>query len=142
MDSSFLSQAHRGYSGYRTTYLIRMRLWGLARRFPSGQYVAGFLHGLADCMGRTAVSTPFNFSRFLSAGVYDFSADRSYNGYFSLDGGIIVIADYTTTAEGGDKGDFSSTTGPQNHNDAFATVPTVSSLSAIDIQLLNAMGIQ
>jgi hypothetical protein len=114
---------------------------GVGTAFSSANYVAAFLHEFTECMGRTSVSSPFNFSRFLSAGTRDL-AGSTYNGYFSLDGGNTVIADYTTGAEGGDAGDFSSTTGPQNHNDAIATVPTVSSLSAIDIQLCNAIGIQ
>lgn len=116
---------------------------GIGTSVSSTFYIMCFLHEFAECMGRTAVSTPFNFSRFLSAGTYDFSGS-SYNGYFSLDGGNTPIADYTVSAESpGDKGDFSSSTGPQSHTDVFCTNDSATiSLSAIDIELCNAMGIQ
>jgi hypothetical protein len=114
---------------------------GIGTSYPSASWVTGFLHEIAECLGRVATYAPDNFSRFLSTGSWDL-AGTTASAYFSLDNGVTALAQYDGPS--GDFGDFSGA-GPEGTNDVFCASLGASpsnTLSTIDKQLLNALGVQ
>lgn len=116
---------------------------GIGTGWGSDKIVGVFLHEITHAMGRSAGRNPFNFTRFTSAGVRDFSSNAD-TSYFSLDGGVTKLADYDNTQDGGDflNSGVQDTGGNTDSFDAVQGTSPIETLTAVDIQLMNAMGFQ
>lgn len=73
---------------------------GMGTGWTSAETLGVSLHELRQAMGGIAGRGTFNFSRFLSAGVWDAGAANS--AYFSLDGGTTNLVTYDTTSDPAD----------------------------------------
>ena len=150
--STFASQVAVWYS--------QEKLWGLIS--PTGTEVDGSatfatdidpsllvgvaLHELTHAMGRvpyagsTGQPDIFDFYRFTSPGNMLVNGNSTAPAaYFSLNGGTTKIADYGRTS---DPSDFlnSGLAGPSDPFDEFYSSGTQQSLTAIDLQQLDALG--
>src|SRR6202158_4084791 len=102
------------------------------------------LHELTHAMGRIPYGPQpdiFDLFRFTSAGARLFQGGATAPAaYFSLDGGNTKLADYGRTS---DASDFlnSGVQGPNDPYNEFYTSNTLQSLTTVDKQLLDALGL-
>jgi VCBS repeat-containing protein len=105
------------------------------------------LHELTHAIGRVPYGQPdgpqpdiFDFYRFTSQGTYLFTDNKpASSSYFSLSGGATKLADFGVNS---DPSDFLNS-GVQGSNDAFDefySSSTLQSLTAVDKQILDALG--
>ncbi len=114
---------------------------GFATSFPSSVFLAGAIHELTHALGR--VNGWVSGGTWLTTlDMYTYSApgqlwapNATVPGYFSLDGGVTNLGNFSLA----DAGDFSSSTGS---GDPFSemTDSSATSLTLLDKQILQALG--
>ncbi|HEV2365617.1 MAG TPA: NF038122 family metalloprotease [Caulobacteraceae bacterium] len=108
---------------------------GFGTGWSGDSIIAGALHELTHAMGRLP-GFMFDFFRFGSPGVRVYGANvPAPPAYFSLDDGAHALATFNTSP---DPADFADTT-PNDPFDQTASA-TALSLTAVDIQLMDALG--
>jgi hypothetical protein len=114
---------------------------------PKGEYDFEALaeHEIAEVLGRISavnstkpsLATLYDLFRFSAPGVHSFGF---YNAaYFSVDGGVTDLETFNNVG-GGDRGDWLTTSTTTDAFDATASTGVNMSLSAADLEVLNALG--
>ena len=118
---------------------------------PSNQYdfVGTVAHEISEVLGRIFLSSKsisaYDFFHYSGPGVHDFAANGG--GYFSIDGGKTVLANFNT-AHGGDGADWgaggTSISGGSAFDsfNAFGTRGQFSPVTQTDLTVLQALGFQ
>src|SRR6516164_9678459 len=118
---------------------------------PSNQYdfVGTVAHEISEVLGRIFLSSKsisaYDFFHYSGPGVHDFAANGG--GYFSIDGGKTVLANFNT-AHGGDGADWgaggTSISGGSAFDsfNAFGTLGQFSPVTQTDLTVLQALGFQ
>ncbi|GAC1487495.1 MAG: hypothetical protein NVS2B11_13090 [Acetobacteraceae bacterium] len=103
-------------------------------------------HELSEVLGRISglssstpqFATALDLFRFASTGARTFS--YTGNGYFSIDNGATDLANFNHASNGGDRGDWYSTTATNDIADAFTYNGVQSVFSKIDQTALDVIG--
>lgn len=82
--------------------------------------------------------TPFDLFRYSAPGVLSYGYNSA--AYFSLDGGATVLNRFNNSASGGDRGDWATTAGTSDIQDAFIGKGQRKNLSAVDLAALDVIG--
>lgn len=102
-------------------------------------------HEIMEILGRISglqsaspsLATPLDLFRYSAVGVNNFS--YSAGAYFSFDGGQTVVERFNVNG-GGDRSDIASATGLTDVQAAYLPRGVVMTLSAADLQMLDALG--
>jgi hypothetical protein len=133
-----------GYVGFNAGLSYNFGVSGAA---AAGEYQLESLaeHEISEVMGRLSglssakptQATPYDLFRYSAKGKPSFGYGSS--AYFSIDGGATVLAHFNASG-GGDRGDWLTTTLPNDAFDATAEPGTSMGLSSADLTALDALG--
>lgn len=101
-------------------------------------------HEIAEVLGQISgvdsgsYRTPFDLFRYSSKGVLSYNYNSS--AYFSLDGGATKLASFNYSTNGGDRGDWATTSTTSDARDAFIGRGQHKSITGVDLAALDATG--
>ena len=101
--------------------------------------------GLGSDVGGTGLfvnPTPEDLFRYSGTGARSYAPSTNCaSAYFSIDGGVSNLAEFNNCSNGGDTGDWATTTAAPQVQDAFGT-PGADPILGVEITALNAIGFE
>ena len=117
---------------------------GFGTSVASQNWTAVALHEITHAMGRINNSssnpTLMDLFRYDAAGHFQWTQNSSSGApaYFSIDGGVTRLANFSTTSDTGDL--VNDSLAPNDSFDAFYSNATLSTLTTMDLRMMDAIG--
>ncbi len=112
---------------------------GMGTQFTGTTLLGGALHEITHAMGRIPGTSVLSLVRYDSVGNHDFTGGTpAASTYFSIDGGNTKLADFGRNS---DTSDFLNS-GPLTPNDPFDETIAGSTLTSVDLTMMDVLGFQ